>query len=120
MACATRSSLWPPEVTDGAPLPDGWDKPIRRTSVQPTKLPLGVPMELLALAAWAAAELWLALGAWPQAVAGFLLVFLPARYLTRQDPWWLEIVRQGAAAWLLRALRTRGGSLSRSAYKAAR
>ena len=100
--------------------PDGWAKPIRRTSVRPTQLPLGVPMELLGLAVWAAAELWLALGALPQAVVGFLLVFLPARYLTRQDPWWLEILRQGAAAWLLRALRTRGRSLGLGAYRAPR
>lgn len=100
--------------------PDGWEKPVRRTSVRPTKMPLGVPMELLALALWLAAELWLALGAVPQAVAGFLLVFLTARYLTRRDPWWLEIVRQNASAWLLRVLRTRGGSLSLSSYRAPR
>lgn len=103
-----------------APLPDGWDKPVRRTSVRPTKLPLGVPMELLAIALWLAAELWLAFGAVPQAVAGFLLVFLTARALTRRDPWWLEIVRQNAAAALLRAVRTRGRSLRRSPYRAPR
>jgi len=103
-----------------APLPEGWETPIRRTSLRPTIMPLGVPMELLALALWLAAELWLALGAVPQAVAGFLAVFLPARHLTRLDPWWLEILRQNAAAWLLRALRTRGGSLRRSAYRAPR
>ncbi len=93
---------------------------MRRTSVLAIKMPLGVPMELLAIALWLAAELWFALGAIPQAVAGFLAVFLTARYLTRRDPWWLEIVRQGTAAWLVRALRTRGGSLGRSAYKAPR
>lgn len=102
------------------PLPDGWEKPVRRTSVRPTKMPLGVPMELLAIAIWLAAELWFALGAIPQAVAGFLAVFLTARYLTRRDPWWLEIVRQGTAAWLVRAQRTRGGSLGLSVYKAPR
>ncbi|CAO3425488.1 hypothetical protein [Azospirillum doebereinerae] len=105
---------------EAPPLPDGWEKPVRRTSVRPTKMPLGVPMELLAIALWLAAELWFALGAIPQAVAGFLAVFLTARHLTRRDPWWLEIVRQGTAAWLARALRTRGGSLGRSAYKAPR
>lgn len=107
-------------VADAPSLLEGWAKPIHRTSVRPTKLPLGVPMELLGLAVWAAAELWLALGAWLQAIAGFLLVFLPARYLTRRDPWWLEILRQGASAWLLRALRTRGRSLWLSTYWAAR
>lgn len=101
-------------------LPDGWERPVRRTSVRPTKMPLGVPMELLAVAVWLAAELWLAFGAIPQAVAGFLAVFLTARHLTRRDPWWLEIVRQSAAAWLLRAARTRGRSLGLSAYKAPR
>jgi type IV secretory pathway VirB3-like protein len=101
-------------------LPEGWSRPIRRTSVRPTKLPLGVPMELLAFAIWCAAELWLALGAVPQAVAGFLAVFLPARTLTRRDPWWLEILRQGSAAWLRRAVLTRGRSLRLSAYKAPR
>ncbi|WP_343055391.1 VirB3 family type IV secretion system protein [Azospirillum oleiclasticum] len=93
---------------------------MRRTSVRPTKMPLGVPMELLAVAVWLAAELWLVFGAVPQAVAGFLAVFLTARHLTRRDPWWLEIVRQSAAAWLLRAARTRGRSLGLSAYKAPR
>ncbi|MCW2249281.1 type IV secretory pathway VirB3-like protein [Azospirillum fermentarium] len=102
------------------PLPEGWEKPVRRTSVRPTKMPLGVPMELLAIAIWLAAELWLALGAIPQAVVGFLLVFLTARTLTRRDPWWLEIVRQNASAWLLRALRTGGRSLSLSSYRAPR
>src|SRR3546814_7398991 len=97
------------------PLPEGWEKPIRRTSVRPNKLPLGVPMELLALSIWAAAELWLAVGAVPQAVAGFLLVFLPARYLTRRDPWWLEILRPAGAGWLLRALVTPGRPLRLSA-----
>ncbi|ANC91113.1 hypothetical protein A6A40_03905 [Azospirillum humicireducens] len=109
-----ETPLPPPSV------PDGWEKPVRRTSVRPTKMPLGVPMELLAIAVWLAAELWLALSAIPQAVAGFLLVFLTARYLTRRDPWWLEIVRQNASAWLLRALRTRGRSLSLSSYRAPR
>lgn len=107
-------------VNDGPTLPEGWVRPIHRSSVRPTKLPLGVPMELLGLSVWAAAELWLALGAWPQAIAGFLLVFLPARYLTRRDPWWLEILRQSASAWLLRALRTRGRSLGFGGYRAAR
>ncbi|MGQ9370707.1 VirB3 family type IV secretion system protein [Azospirillum sp. ST 5-10] len=105
---------------DAPPLPEGWEKPVRRTSVRPTKMPLGVPMELLAIAVWLAAELWLALGAIPQAVAGFLLVFLAARALTRRDPWWLEIVRQNSSAWLLRAVRTRGRSLRLSAYRAPR
>lgn len=103
-----------------AEYPEGWIRPIRRTSVRPTKLPLGVPMELLALSVWCAAELWLALGAMPQAVAGFLAVFLPARALTRRDPWWLEILRQGSAAWLRRAVLTRGRSLRLSAYRAPR
>lgn len=107
-------------MDDAADLPEGWMRPIHRSSVRPTKLPLGVPMELLGLSVWAAAELWLALGAWPQAIVGFLLVFLPARYLTRRDPWWLEILRQSASAWLLRALRTRGRSLGFGAYRAAR
>ena len=35
-----------------ADCPEGWSRPIRRTSVRPTKLPLGVPMELLALSVW--------------------------------------------------------------------
>lgn len=105
----------------GAPLlPEGWEKPVRRTSVRPTKLPLGVPMELLGLSLWLAAELWLALGAWPQAVAGFLAVFLPARYLTRRDPWWLEIVRQNAAAWLGRVVRTKQLRARTARYQTAR
>ncbi|MFP5513004.1 MAG: hypothetical protein ACLGJC_07980 [Alphaproteobacteria bacterium] len=88
--------------------------------MRPNKMPFGVPIELLAIALWLAAELWLALGALPQAVAGFFAIFLTARHLTRRDPWWLEIVRQGTAAWLARVLRTRSGSLGRSAYKAPR
>jgi type IV secretion system protein TrbD len=102
------------------PLPEGWARPIRRTSVRPGKLPLGVPMELLGLSVWCAAELWLALGAWPQAVAGFLAVFLPARYLTRRDPWWLEIVRQNAAAWLVRGVQTKKSDVRSIKYRAAR
>ena len=33
---------------DAPPLPDGWERPVRRTSVRATKMPFGVPMELLA------------------------------------------------------------------------
>ncbi|MFM2045175.1 MAG: hypothetical protein RLY86_3751 [Pseudomonadota bacterium] len=92
------------------PLPEGWEVPIRRTSCRPSQIILGVPMEILGIALWLSAELALVFGAWPQAIALFLLIWTPARALTRRDPWWLEIARQRMASGLVRLqqnLRTR-------------
>lgn len=103
-----------PRGGTGADLPEGWFTPIRRTSCRPSQIILGVPMEVLGLALWLAAELALALDAWPQGLLAFLALWLPARYLTRQDPWWLEIVRQGVGSWLWRR---RSLSARRSTYR---
>src|SRR5690348_15932121 len=100
------------------PLPAAWEHPIPRTSLKPTKMVLGVPMEVLGLSVWAAAELWMAFGARAWAVAGFVLIILPARYATAQDPFWLEILRESFIAWLIRAATTRGRSIFLSHYRA--
>lgn len=89
------------------PLPEGWEVPIRRTSCRPSQIILGVPMEILGIALWLSAELALVFGAWPQAIALFLLIWTPARTLTRRDPWWLEIARQAGASWAISAARSR-------------
>jgi type IV secretory pathway VirB3-like protein len=102
------------------PIPEGFVKTVARTSARPTKMVLGVPMEVLAAAAYGTVELWLALDAWPHALAFLCLVLLPARAFTTYDPHWMEIVRQEWAAWIARAAATRGRSLRISRVMAAR
>ncbi len=91
------------------PLPEGWARPIRRSSYRGQAV-LGVPAEPMAALLYVAANLGLVLGAWPHAAAALLLGGWLARRLTARDPFWVEVTRQRAAASLLRALSTRGRS----------
>lgn len=100
-------------------LPADWTSPLHRTSLIP-KMTAGVPMEVLFASIWAAAEIGIALDAKPQAVIGFLVVYLPSRYFTWIDPWWLELLRERVALWISRAVATRGRSIRLSPYKAPR
>lgn len=101
------------------PVPEGWASQIHRTSMVP-KMTGGVPMEVLFASAWVAAELALALDAKAQALVGFLVVYLPSRYFTHLDPWWLELLRERVTLWMRRAIATRGRSMRLSVYKAPR
>jgi len=100
-------------------LPEGWSSPLHRTSLIP-KLAGGVPMEVLFASILVASEIGLALNAKPQAVIGFFVVYLPSRYFTYLDPWWLDLLRERVALWISRAVATRGRSIRLSVYKAPR
>jgi type IV secretory pathway VirB3-like protein len=110
-------------------LPEGFATPIPSTSTRPTKIIGGVPMEALAVAFLLAGWIWMAFdsrpwafldltSAKPWAISAFFLIWLPAKFATKRDPWWVEVVRIRVASWLLRALRTRGASLNLGEYKA--
>jgi len=101
------------------PLPEGWSKPIRRSSFR-FQTVLGVPVVMLAVILYVAGNLALVLHAWPQAAAVVVLAFYFTRQFTRRDPFWVEILRQKVALTLRRAALTRGRSLRLSSFQAPR